>query len=98
MTRLDEFALRGRMARASRAMKILPTDDPAMTPEQQAILHLYDMFDAVLVRLADLGAATATGPVPLFRSRRKAAGPLFKSVAPVVGAVGPEFKSRRIAA
>jgi hypothetical protein len=85
MTRLDEFALRGRMARASRAMKILPTDDPAMTPEQQAIL-------------ADLGAATATGPVPLFRSRRKAAGPLFKSVAPVVGAVGPEFKSRRIAA
>jgi hypothetical protein len=77
MTRLDDLrALRGRMARASRAMQILPSDDPAMTPEQQAILHLYDMLDALLDQAAEVGDA----PAPVFRScRRSAMGPVFLS-------------------
>lgn len=85
MTHLDdERALRVRMARASRAMQILPPDDPTMTPEQQAILHLYDMLDEVLDRLSDLGIR-ADAPAPVFRSCRRSA-------------MGPVFLSRRIAA
>lgn len=79
MTRLDdERALRGRMARAIQVMQILPPDDPTMTPEQQAILQLYDMLDEVLDRLSELGIR-ADAPAPVFRSCRAAMGPVFLS-------------------